>query len=212
VLERWPLFQRLCDDGLVPCGTGPRRRSLSISGWRWAAALRVSGSGRFARGWLTLLRTALRQGAEREPDAFDRLLLPNASTTNTRASCRSRHLSEACASPLRPRACALDDGDRGTWRFKTPDPLRRIVQGWRAAYFFRVLPERSSLWHPCRGSVRPVALTRGQSNEAAEIVLGERSVKILTLRRPRMPSIDSPPRSCAVHSSIVSGHVMLPLG
>jgi len=33
-----------------------------------------------------------------------------------------------------------DDGDWGTWRFTTPDPLRRAAPGWRAAFFFRALP------------------------------------------------------------------------
>jgi len=47
---------------------------------------------------------------------------------------RSQHLSEACASPLRAKACALADGGWGTWRFTTPDPLRRVVPGWRAAF------------------------------------------------------------------------------
>jgi hypothetical protein len=32
---------------------------------------------------------------------------------------RSQHLFEAYASPLRPKACALEEGGWGTWRFKT---------------------------------------------------------------------------------------------
>jgi len=53
---------------------------------------------------------------------------------------RSQLLFEACASPLRPRACILDDGDWGTWRFTTPDPLRRVVSGFCRGVFFRALP------------------------------------------------------------------------
>lgn len=32
-----------------------------------------------------------------------------------------------------PEACTPDDGDWGTWRFKTPDPLRRVAPGCWAA-------------------------------------------------------------------------------
>jgi len=65
----------------------------------------------------------------------------------------SRHLSEACASPLnvglhpRPK-------DRRTWRFTTPGPLQRARPGWCAAFFFRKLPSEPSLWHPCRLPIR----------------------------------------------------------
>jgi len=47
---------------------------------------------------------------------------------------RSQHLFEACASPLRAKACTFADGGWGTWRFTTPDPLRRAAPGWRAAF------------------------------------------------------------------------------
>jgi hypothetical protein len=109
----------------------------------------------FATGCLALLRPVLRQYAEHESDVFDRLLLPTVSTTSTRAYVRSQHLFEACASPLRPRARALDDGDWGTWRFKTPDPLRRAVSGSYAAFFFRMLPTLAlplASLSPARGS------------------------------------------------------------
>jgi len=58
---------------------------------------------------------------------------------------RSQLLFEACASPLRRRACTLEDGDWGTWRFKTPGPLRRVALGCCAASFFRALPGRPYL-------------------------------------------------------------------
>jgi hypothetical protein len=39
-----------------------------------------------------------------------------------------------------PKACTLVDGGWGTWRFTTPDPLRRGAPGWSRGVFFRALP------------------------------------------------------------------------
>jgi len=61
------------------------------------------------------------------PMRTDRLMLPTASTTSTRASSVPGISSKLS---LRPWTMGLhpSPGDRGTWRFTTPDPLRRAVR------------------------------------------------------------------------------------
>jgi len=61
------------------------------------------------------------------PMRTDRLLLPTASTTSTRASSVPGISSKLS---LRPWTMGLhpSPGDRGTWRFTTPDPLRRAAR------------------------------------------------------------------------------------
>ena len=196
------------------CGGSSRLAAFGSTAPRGPPVLEVDGCGprqriaQFATGWPALLRPALRRYAEREPDAFDRLLLPTASsTTSTRASVRSRHLSEAFASPLRSRACTLGDGDRGTWRFTTPDPLRRAAPGWHRGVFFRVLPAPPSLRHPCRLPVAQPRSSRGpRSTGGAETVQCKRSVTeppATTIRgafhrRPPARTRGPPPLSRAV--------------
>jgi len=164
-----------------------------------------------AKSWLVLLRHVLRRDVEREPrcvrptfasQSFDyehphRVSLP--------ASLRGSRL----APPL--GACAASEGDRGTWRFKAPDPLRWATSGWRAAF---VLPRAPCLPNPetplSRTRVAAPLSRRGDS-EPAEIVLRVRSLTIRTRRRPRVPSIASPPRRARIADLPGSGHVMLPL-
>jgi len=132
------------------------------------------------------------------------------SSTSTRASLRSRHLFEACASPLRPRACAQEDGDRGTWRFKTPDPLRWAVSGCRAAFILPLAPDtRRTSGTPVAAPWTPPRLSRGEAAEAAKIVHHRRSVKIRLLRRSGVPSIASLPRRARIALPLDGGHVML---
>jgi hypothetical protein len=87
----------------------------------------------FATGCLALLRPALRQYAEHEARCFRPTSASHCFDYEHSRPIRSQYLFEACASPLRP-GLNPDDGDWGTWRFTTPDPLRRAVSGSRAAY------------------------------------------------------------------------------
>jgi hypothetical protein len=113
---------------------------------------------------------------------------------------RSQHLFETCVSPLRPRACALEDGDWGTQRFTTPDSLRRAASGSHAALFFRALPRPTVPLAPLSPPRGSRSLTRSvRSAESAKTVLCRRSVKIRLPRRSRMPSIASPPRHARAH-------------
>jgi len=60
-----------------------------------------------------------------------------------------RHLFETCVSPLATNLHPWP-GDRWTWRFTTPDPLRRAFSGWRSELLIPALPIEPCLWHPCR--------------------------------------------------------------
>jgi len=53
-----------------------------------------------------------------------------------------------------PWACTPDEGDWGTWRFKTPDPLQRVAPGFRAAFLLPRAPGATVL-------LTPLSLTRG---------------------------------------------------
>jgi len=75
-------------------------RCASLRG-RSAAAPRVSGWRGLRRAGSSSYGTSCDETWSASLDAFDRLLLPNHSTTNTRTASRSRHLFEARASPLR---------------------------------------------------------------------------------------------------------------
>lgn len=126
----------------------------------------------FATGSLALLRPALRQYAEHELDAFDRLLLPTTTFDYEHSRrVRSQHLFEACASPLRPWACTPDEGDWGTWRFKTPDPLQRVAPGFRAAFLLPRAPGATVLLTPLSPTRGPrSACAKRDSVEPAETV------------------------------------------
>jgi hypothetical protein len=99
------------------------------------------GSLRGARS--SCLRRALRRDAEHELDAFDRLLLPDTSTTtSTRARCVPS-ISPRLSPRPSVRPCEPDGGDWGTKRFTTPDPLRRVTRVSRGVFF------RALLVSPC---------------------------------------------------------------
>lgn len=119
---------------------------------------------------------------------------------------RSQLLFEACASPLRPRACTLDDGDWGTWRFTTPDPLRRVVSGWGAAS-----SSAHSRLH--RASDIPVAFPRPPVACASESLPSlprpcwQAFREEPPARRSGMPSTDGLPRHARFAPSLENGHV-----
>jgi len=195
-------FQRLCAFGPSPRGALPRALL--------AAPLRMKRSCRPPRQRIE----AVRERLARPPAAYlatgrgarARCVRPTSASqcfdyeypclVSLPASLRGSRLAPS------PEACAADDGDRGTWRFKPPDPLRWIDPGWRAACCSARSRDDRTLWHPCREPACPDALAREEPCESAEAVLRERSVKIRPLRRPGMPSIDSSPRACADRASV----------
>jgi hypothetical protein len=125
---------------------------------------------------------------------------------------RSQHLFETCASPLRPRACALDDGDWGTWRFTTPDPLRRAASGSHAAFFFRALPRPT------------VPLTSLSPPRGSHLAYAKREVRRVGRDRALQAFREDPPTTtirdafhrqptapCAGRTHLENGHVRFPL-
>jgi hypothetical protein len=186
-------------------------RDPSLSGRRARCPPRQRYEQR-ATGWLALLRPGLRRCVERglrciRPTSASQPI----STTSTHASLRFQHLFEACASPLRPGLADQDDGGWRTWRFTTPDPLRRAAPGWCAAFFFRALPIPPDLWHPCRCRTLPPRSSRDNRSPACRDRTAWTFVKETPTVRSRMPSIASLPRPARVAPMVESGHVRFPL-
>jgi len=163
-----------CDP--APCDAQPHRPSRPIRFGRWAHCPPRQRYEQCATGWPALLRPGLRRCAEHELRCFRPTSASQPfSTTSTRASLRSQHLFEACASPLRPGLPTrmTETGGPGVSR-------RPIRFGGRP----RVGARRSSSVHSrChRTSDTPVAArpcrpARRGTTEAglAETVLNERS-------------------------------------
>jgi len=111
------------------------------SGLEMSACPPCQRIGQFATGCLALLRPALRQYAEHEPDAFDRLLLPTIlSTTSTRAA-----FVPSISSRLAPRPFALGlhpgRGRLGDLAVQDAGSASAGGSGFFARrFFFRALP------------------------------------------------------------------------
>jgi len=171
----------------------------------------VSADEQSATGWLALLRPALRQYAEHEPDAFDRLLLPTTFDYEHSRRVRSQHLFEACASPLRPGLAPRTRETGG------PGGSRRRIRfsGWLRVFarrfFFRVLPVLPCFWHPCRWPVALAPLARGAipSSQPRPCRPAFREERLPL--RSGMPSIASLPRHARVAPTLENGHVRFPL-
>ena len=70
-----------------------------------------------------------------------------------------------------PWACTPDEGDWGTWRFKTPDPLQRAAPGFRAAFLLPRTPGATVLLTPLSPSRGPrFACVKRDSAGSAETV------------------------------------------
>jgi hypothetical protein len=122
------------------------------------------------------------------------------------ASLRGLHLAPS------PWACTPDEGDWGTWRFKTPDPLQRVAPGCSRGV------SSSARSRGYRASDTPVAdpwpsprLREARFRRASRDRAGMRSVKSRTPLRSRMPSIASLPRHARVAPTLENGHVRFPL-
>jgi len=172
----------------------------------------VSADEQFATGRLALLRPALRQYAEHEPDAFDRLLLPTLlSTTSTRAA-----FVPSISSRLAPRPFALGlHPGRGRLGDLAVQDAKSASAG--GSGFSRGVS--SSACSQCyRASDTPVAdpwpsprLREARFRRASRDRAGMRSVKSRTPLRSRMPSIASLPRHARVAPTLENGHVRFPL-
>jgi hypothetical protein len=132
---------------------------------------------RCATGLPALLRPALRRYAEHELDAFDRLLLPTASsTTSTRVSSAPSISSRLAPRPFVRRLApsTTEAGGPGVSR----RPIR--FDGWLRVGARRVVPRASGTTEsltplsPSRGAASLVARLR--SAESAKTVLCKRSV------------------------------------
>jgi len=142
-----------------------------------------------------VLRVALRLAADRERDAYDRLLLPTFSTSSTRAS-RATGISSRLAS--RPWSSDLHPGpgDRWIWRFTTPNPLRWALRGWRYGVLFRALPSNRTSDTPVASGALHVALAT-HILPVCQGRFARLSVKMRRTPRPGEPSIaGGPSRTC----------------
>lgn len=112
---------------------------------------------------------------------------------------------------LRRRACTWRQGDRWTWRFTTPHPLRQAHSGWRAASY----SVRSRLNLPLAPLSRPALLRRAFARRVliriAKIAFPVSPVKVRRVLRPKMPSLAGDTHAHArVSANLVCGHVKLP--
>jgi len=121
------------------------------------------------------------------------------------ASLRGLHLAPS------PWACTPDDGDWGTWRFKTPDPLQRVAPGFRAAFLLPRAPGATVLLTPLSPTRGPrPAFAKLDFRRASRDRAGLRSVKSRLPLRSGMPSIASLPRHARVAPTLENGHVRFP--
>jgi hypothetical protein len=89
-------------------------------------------------------------------------------------------------------------GDRWTWRFTTPDPLRRARPGWRLTVLSPSAPERAMPLTPLSRPSLRAALSHERFGSGCQGRASRPSVKIERVLRPRVPFIDrGHPRSCA---------------
>jgi len=111
-----------------------------------------------------------------------------------------------------PWACTPDEGDWGTWRFKTPDPLQRAAPGFRAAFLLPRAPGATVPLTPLSPARRPrlacsrSAIPPGQPRPCRQAFREERPPL-----RSGMPSIASLPRHARVAPTLENGHVRFPL-
>jgi len=119
----------------------------------------------------------------------------------------SRLLFEACASPM---ATSLHSGpgDRWTWRFTMPDPLRRTSSSWRSVFS----PVRSRSSRTSDTPVAPVSPRLELALQPFDPVCQDRlprpSVKMRRFVRSEVPSVTGGHSyACTSRHRSVCGHV-----
>jgi len=131
--------RHLCGVHLAPCDAWPHRLSLptrSRGGRLPSVSADRAVCDRLTRPPAACLATVrgARARCVRPTSASHCFDYEHSRRTTFPASLRGLRLAPS------PKACTLVDGGWGTWRFTTPDPLRRGAPGWSRGVFFRALP------------------------------------------------------------------------